>query len=160
MNSICRRAIPSMSMTFLVWVAVSANCESTDASEWSASDETALRKLITTSDVILVTYLNEAGIPLKRLAVPDAFVDSYRKDSKASLTVLLDIVEHGTPHDAIVAFHFANAGDEPQIALPLLHYLNANMLEKPFGKTQTYRQFCIELVKKRVAELESTEVRD
>jgi hypothetical protein len=147
-------AIQPIGCLFFVWIFCGLNPDTASASEWASSDAKALRELVANSDVILSTYLNEAGLPLKRLDVPDSFVELYRKDPKQCLTVLLDIVERGKPEDVIVAFHFANAGDEPQIALPLLHYLNSKMLDEPFGKTETYRQFCVRLTKAKLIELE------
>jgi hypothetical protein len=84
--------------------------------------------------------------------VPPGFIELYQVSPVDCLVTLADIVEKGAPHDAIVAFQFGLAGDQPQIALPLFHYLGPKMLDQPFGSEETYRQCCVRIIRKELAQ--------
>jgi hypothetical protein len=115
---------------------------------WSKSDEDALRELISKSGVELATFLNANGLPYKALCVPEEFVTLYRKSPRDCLSVLMEIVEGGTPHDAKVAFQFGRAGDEPQIAMPLFAY--ASEREYVGNASQSYRKMSVALLRKKL----------
>jgi hypothetical protein len=124
---------------------------------WTKSDELALRKLISSSDVSIGLFLNSNGLPYQALIVPNEFVVLYRKSPVQCLTVLEDIVEHGTKPDAIAAFQFGYAGDEPQIALPPFHCLSTQLIDSPVGNdADTYRDWCLEILQRRTKDLEIT----
>jgi len=119
------------------------------SSTWEKSDETALQKLVASSSIVLELYLDRNGFPHQRLGVPDEFVMLYRKEPDECLTVLLDIVRSGKPHDAMVAFQFGRAGDEPQIVVPLFAFTNEKELDSPFGEgTETNRQLFIRVLER------------
>jgi len=131
-----------------------AFAEESSPQSWTKADEQSLRQHISKSDVLLGTYLDQAGFPHKALLVPDEFVSFYRKSPIHCLTVLTDIVENGSGHDALVAFHFGNAGDEPQIAVPLFSYLSARTFDEKFGDgPKTYREFGLGILRRKIREL-------
>jgi hypothetical protein len=139
-------------LAILVWFNVARSRE-TDA-RWDRAKETALRSLIAKENVKLELYYSEGEIrlPLHRLHVPDAFIDLYKSSPIDCLTVLASIVEHGNGHDALVAFQFGCAGDEPQIAIPLFAYVSSRELDEPVAKGETYRQCCLRIVRNKLDE--------
>jgi hypothetical protein len=127
-----------------------ARSEEADA-RWDKSKEAALQTLIAKEDVILELYLSE-GIPHQRLAVPPTFVELYKSSPVDCLTVLANIVEHGSPHDARVAFQFGCAGDELQLAIPLFAYVSDRKLDEPVSEGETYRQICLRIIRNKLDE--------
>lgn len=123
--------------------------------KWNAIREKELRQLIADESITIELFKPEGAfpLPLQRLCVPVRFVEIYQLSPVECLTVLANIVDKGNPHDAIVAFQFGMAGDEPQGGLPLFHYLSEEDLEKPFANGPSYRETCLRILRDQLGDV-------
>lgn len=140
-------------MFSLIAIAI-AFVASADEPKWTEANESALRNLIAKEHVVLELYSSkrsfngvETSLPLQRLRVPQRFVEIYRTDPIECLTVLVDIIENGTADEAMVAFQFGYAGDEPQTAIPPFVHFPPKDLDRPNGDRGTHRQWCLRIIK-------------
>jgi hypothetical protein len=149
---LCCLIVPVIQMA-IVTGTITAFGETPSPTSWTDADASALRKLIAHSDVRIGSYIGADGFPHRRLLVPDQFVHIYRKYPEKCLSTLIQIVRLGTPHDALVAFQFGMAGDEPQITVPILAYMTDEELDRRYGPMpETNRQFLLRLLERTNAE--------